>query len=167
MKKYLYSLMIALLASMSFALTSCGDDDDEPNVNNGKVTINYEESAVGTVTVEVIQSDYQQISSNRGNTTYSATLEDDGSYSYLQFTTVDKADEISKGQTLSVHAINFTAGQTSAHYFTDDYSGKVTVADVQGDRITLSFANFKFNRELDNGEEQAITINGNISFTEQ
>lgn len=31
MKKYLYFLFVALFATMSFALTSCGDDDDEPN----------------------------------------------------------------------------------------------------------------------------------------
>ncbi len=31
MKKYLYLTIVALLATMSFALTSCGDDDDEPN----------------------------------------------------------------------------------------------------------------------------------------
>lgn len=30
MKKYLYFLLVALFATMSFALTSCGDDDDEP-----------------------------------------------------------------------------------------------------------------------------------------
>ena len=130
-------------------------------------TVNYEDSQTGTVAVEVTQADYQQVNSNRGKTTFSATLEDDGSYSYLQFTTVDRADEINKGQKLSVHAINYTQGMTSGHYFTDDYSGTITVADVQGKRITLSFANFKFNRELDRGEKQAITINGNISFEEQ
>lgn len=30
MKKYLYFLLVALFATMSFTLTSCGDDDDEP-----------------------------------------------------------------------------------------------------------------------------------------
>ena len=35
MKKYLYLFFVALFATMSFSLTSCGDDDDEPN-NGGE-----------------------------------------------------------------------------------------------------------------------------------
>ena len=37
MKKYLYFLFVALFATMSFALTSCGDDDEpnDPTTGNG------------------------------------------------------------------------------------------------------------------------------------
>lgn len=34
MKKYLYLLFVALFATMSFALTSCSSDDDEPSASN-------------------------------------------------------------------------------------------------------------------------------------
>lgn len=39
MKKYFQLLMVALFATMSFALTSCGDDDDEPSAG-GKFSCN-------------------------------------------------------------------------------------------------------------------------------
>lgn len=39
MKKYLYLLFVALFATMSVALTSCGDDDDEPSAG-GKYSCN-------------------------------------------------------------------------------------------------------------------------------
>ena len=49
MKKYLYLLFVALFATMSFSLVSCGDDDDEPNVKNGNI--------VGTWKVETMKID--------------------------------------------------------------------------------------------------------------
>ncbi len=39
MTKYLKLLMVALFATMSFALTSCGGDD-EPNDPNGSTSFN-------------------------------------------------------------------------------------------------------------------------------
>lgn len=39
MKKYLYLFFVALFATMSVALTSCGDDDDEPSAG-GKYSCN-------------------------------------------------------------------------------------------------------------------------------
>ena len=42
MKKYFYLFFVALFATMSFALTSCSDDDDEPNdPNNDTATFTY------------------------------------------------------------------------------------------------------------------------------
>lgn len=35
MKKYFYLFFVALFATMSFGLTSCGDDDDEPGIPDG------------------------------------------------------------------------------------------------------------------------------------
>ena len=48
MKKYLYLLFVAIFATLSFSLTSCGDDDDEPNGGNGSV--------VGTWKVETMKT---------------------------------------------------------------------------------------------------------------
>lgn len=39
MKKYFSILIAVLLASLSFSLTSCGDDDDEPGIENGATII--------------------------------------------------------------------------------------------------------------------------------
>lgn len=39
MNKYLYLLLVTLLTSVSFALVSCGDDD-EPTFSNGTIEIN-------------------------------------------------------------------------------------------------------------------------------
>ena len=48
MKKYLY-FFVALFATMSFTLTSCSDDDDEPNGNNGsKSSFTINGTAFGT-----------------------------------------------------------------------------------------------------------------------
>ena len=49
MKKYFYFLFVALFATMSFLLTSCGDDDDAPNGGNGNI--------VGTWKVETMKVD--------------------------------------------------------------------------------------------------------------
>ena len=71
MKKYLYLLFVALFATMSVALTSCGDDDDDPAnpSTNSSLTINgvkYRANNVvtwdgswdeGTFTVSVLDSD--------------------------------------------------------------------------------------------------------------
>lgn len=40
MTKYLKLFMIAIFATMTFALTSCGDDDSEPSGNGGKYSCN-------------------------------------------------------------------------------------------------------------------------------
>lgn len=61
MKKYLYLLFVALFATMSFSLTSCGDDDDEPNGGNGNI--------VGTWKVETMKmsDDWWQVDYVRFN----------------------------------------------------------------------------------------------------
>ena len=49
MKKYLYLFFVALFATMSFSLTSCGDDDDEPNGgNDSKSSFTINGTAFGT-----------------------------------------------------------------------------------------------------------------------
>ena len=50
MRKYFYLFFLTLFTTMSFTLTSCGDDNDEPNGgDNGNI--------VGTWKVEVIEID--------------------------------------------------------------------------------------------------------------
>ena len=49
MKKYLYLFFVALFATMSFSLTSCGEDDDEPNGgNDSKSSFTINGTAFGT-----------------------------------------------------------------------------------------------------------------------
>ena len=46
MERYIKLLFVALFATMSFALTSCGDDNDEPyGLSFGKININGKDYA--------------------------------------------------------------------------------------------------------------------------
>lgn len=56
MKKYFYFLFVALFATMSFALTSCGDDDDEPTVvgkYSCNLTVNGTKFPASTISGEI------------------------------------------------------------------------------------------------------------------
>lgn len=67
MKKYFYFLFVALFATMSFALTSCGDDDDEPNdPTTGKMelTIDGQKYAFGNPMANVDGDQYYCFVSN-------------------------------------------------------------------------------------------------------
>ena len=46
MAKYIKLLMVALFATMTFALTSCGDDDDEPSTASIEGTWMEKDSAI-------------------------------------------------------------------------------------------------------------------------
>mgnify|MGYP002981631426 FL=1 len=59
MKKYFYLFFVALFATMSFALTSCSDDDDEPNdPNNENIVGTWERTT--TIDDDWWQKDYLQ-----------------------------------------------------------------------------------------------------------
>lgn len=59
MKKYFYLFFVALFATMSFTLTSCSDDDDEPNDPNNENIVGTWERATN-IDDDWWQKDYIQ-----------------------------------------------------------------------------------------------------------
>lgn len=171
MNKYIKFIAFALMAVFSLAFVSCGDDDDDPDVDikNGKVSVAYAGAITETysVTQATFTHLYQRvvgttkIDSSDGVTFDVTFSDDDGSYTYWQFQT---QDEIKKGANLSIDGVFF--GYDSARH-TDDTEGDAKVKAVSSNKITLSFKNFRFERyiSISSNKKQVITINGEITFT--
>ena len=171
MNKYIKFMAFAMMAVFSLAFVSCGDDDDEPDVDikNGKVSVAY--AGAVTENYSVAQATFSHLYQNVEGTTiidsfngatFNVTFSDDGgSYTYWQFQT---QDEVKKGANLSIDGVFF--GDDTARY-TDNTEGDAIVKAVSSNKITLSFKNFKFERyiSISSDKKQVITINGEITFT--
>ena len=107
MNKYIKFMAFAMMAVFSLAFVSCGDDDDEPDVDikNGKVSVAY--AGAVTENYSVAQATFSHLYQNVEGTTkidsfngatFNVTFTDDGgSYTYWQFQT---QDEVTKGANL-------------------------------------------------------------------
>lgn len=170
MKKYLfYSLLVAMLGCMSFALTACGDDDEPDGGKGGKVSFAYEGAITETLSVEeatwcprsqtVIGTGHYDLDEGA---TFAARFGDDENFNvaYLQFQT---RDAVVKGQDLNVdsEALFFNSPFEVRH---QEIGGTVKVKSISGDEITLEFKNFSFLRETNSGNTQKVTVNGSITY---
>lgn len=156
MKKYLYFLFVALFATMSFALTSCGDDDDEPNdpTNESGLTINgvkYKANPImnwdgswdrGTFTVSVLDNDNNACGYTFDFTPNGASVKegDDFSKMSLSMTVMDVSDA-------SMSTLDYKSGTVIAKSF-----GKNT--------MTVEFNNLKMSGETYMGGNASYTFNG-------
>lgn len=173
MKKYLF-LFIAMLMSVStLALVGCSSDDDDEQGgngnNNGKVSVKYEGAKTENYSVQ--QATFELFSQSVEGTThydydsgatFSATFTDDDNYYTLwQF---QSRENIKAGQKLAVSGI-FFGDDTVRH--TDECSGTANVKSINGDKITIEFKDFSFERytSVSSNNKQKITINGTITFT--
>lgn len=173
MKKYLF-LFIAMLMSVStLALVGCSSDDDDEQGgngnNNGKVSVKYEGAKTDNYSIQ--QATFALFSQGVVGTTHydfdsGATFnvtftDDDNYYTYWQF---QSRENIKAGQKLAVSGIFF--GDDSVRY-TDECSGNATVKSINGNKITIEFKDFNFERytSFDSNNKQKITINGTITFT--
>lgn len=163
MKKYLYFLFVALFATMSFALTSCGDDDDEPNdptTGNGN----------SELTIDGFKYSFEYWNSRTferydKRTAFECDLRDEEGQ-HLTFTIYDW-DEASTGTV-------FTNGNDIAVWWDgseDDTCGdmnytiasgsvKIENLNKEAKKISLSFNNVKYSCKRHN---TSFTINGKIS----
>lgn len=171
MNKYIKFMAFAMMAVFSLAFASCGDDDEDNNVDikNGKVSVAY--AGAVTENYSVVQATFESLYQRVEGTTkidsfdgatFEVTFSDgDSYYTYWQFQT---KDEIKKGANLSIDGVFF--GDDTARY-TDDTEGEAIVKTVSSNKITLSFKNFKFERyiSISSNKKQVITINGEITFT--
>lgn len=163
MKKYLYLLFVALFATISFSLTSCGDDDYEPN-NEGNttssLTINGKKYGFNDFFTQ-LQKRYDnrmmlwcQIDDSEGNDL------DINLYNW---------DSITEGYVYSPNnediAISWDADDDSScgHLIYGLTSGSVKVVSIKKDAnlVTVSFNNAKFVCDQDNS---TTTINGNLTM---
>ena len=163
MKKYLYLFFVALFATMSFSLTSCGDDD-EPNggdTTNSVLTINgvkYELDGF----FSQLQERYD------GRTMFSCQIKnlDDAKMDI----TLYNWDSLSNGY---VYSTNDDDIEVSFDNREDDYacghsvygftSGSVKVVSInkEANLVSLFFDNAKFVCDQD---DFATTINGTLTM---
>ena len=173
MKKYLFLFMAMLMSVSALTLASCSSDDDNEQggngTNDGKVSVKYEGAvtenySVKEATVELFSQSVEgtgHYDYERG-AKFSVTFNDgDDSYTYWQF---QSRENIKAGQKLAVSGVFF--GEDSARS-TDDCSGNATVKSINGDKITIEFKDFSFERytSISSINKQKITINGTITFT--
>ena len=174
MKKYLFFLIAMLMSVSTLALVGCSSDDDgdEQGGNgnyNGKVSVKYEGATTENYSVQ--QATFQLFSQSVEGTThydydngatFNVTFTDgDNYYTYWQF---QSRENIKAGQKLAVSAIFF--GDDSVRSI-DECSGNATVKSINGNKITIEFKDFNFERytSFDSNNKQKITINGTITFT--
>ena len=148
MKKYLYLLFVAFLATMPFAITSCGDDEDEPNSTTGKyeLTINNKKYSFNKALPNGSAYDYTCIVSNNND--------------MLTFS-IYNWDKVVTGTALTNK--NFNLGWNSDKavigFPTSNTTVKVTAKDNQF--VTISFKNAKF-EDLTGSE--LFTVNGTVKL---
>lgn len=174
MKKYLFLFMAMLVSVSALTLASCSSDDDDDEQggngnNNGKVTVKYEGAttekySVQEATFELFSQSVEGTGHNdyESGATFSVSFADnDNYYTYWQF---QSRENIKAGQKLAVSGIFF--GEDTART-TDDCSGNATVKSVSGNKITIEFKDFSFDRyvSISSSSRQKITINGTITFT--
>lgn len=148
MKKYLYFLFVALFATMSFALTSCGDDDEPNDPSTGKMelTIDGKKYAFTNAMPNVNGSEYTCLVYNNDH--------------QLNFS-IYGWEDVKKGTTLTDENFTLTWSTDNAIIGmpTSDNSVKVTAKDSKN--ITISFNSAKFE---DMKGYESFTVNGTITL---
>lgn len=147
MKKYLYLLFVALFATMSFALTSCGDDDDEPNdPTTGKMelTIDGQKYAFGNPMANVDGDQYYCLVSNN-----------DCSLGFL----ILNWDEVSTGTLLTDENFELNWTTDEAIMAVPSSNTSVKVKEKTNKSITITFNNAKFDARY-----ESFTVNGTITL---
>ena len=154
--QYLYFLFVALFATMSFALTSCGDDDDEPNdpTTGSGLTINgvkYKANPImdwdgsweeGTFTVSVLDKDNNACGYMFDFTPNGATVKEGDNFANMSLTmmVMDVSDA-------SMSTLDYVSGTVIAKSF-----GKST--------MTVEFNNLKMEGKTIMGGTASYTFNG-------
>lgn len=148
MKKYFYFLFVALFATMSFALTSCGDDDEPNDTTTGKMelTIDDKKYAFTNAIPNVNGSEYTCLVYNNDN--------------QLNFS-IYSWNEVENGTALTDENFTLTWSGDNAIIGmpTSNTSVKVTAKDSKN--ITISFNSAKFEDMM--GYE-SFTVNGTITL---
>lgn len=162
MKKYLYLFFVALFATMSFSLTSCGDDDKDPNEPNGgqttsTLTINGKKVAFDSYFTQLLDR-YD------GRKMFWCQISGDGSLDV----NLDNWESLTNGYAYSSNnediAIAYYTNESDypcGHEIYGFSSGSVKVVkiDEANNTVSLSFNKAVFNCNQDN---TIITIDGTL-----
>lgn len=149
MKKYLYFLFVALFATMSFALISCGDDDDEPNdPSSGKMEL----------TIDGNKYVFTHTMANVNGDDYSCLVYNDDNE--LNFS-IYGWDEIVKGSFLTDENFTLTWDTDEAIIGMPTSSTTVKVTAKDSKNVTISFNNAKFEDMMGTA---SFTVNGTITL---
>lgn len=164
MKKYLSLLFVALFATMSFALTSCGDDNDEPEGGDTKasLTINgqgYKEHS--TTGANSTVTDYgTRLGISIKAELYPANSDETEIFPHANISLEANSVVLAKGTTLTLNNgyVEMVTDVMEGDKYDEIKSGKVTVSDVNGSTVTLNFDNLK----LADDDNKTVTINGSL-----
>lgn len=148
MKKYLYFLFVAIFATMSFALTSCGDDDEPNDPSTGKMEL----------TIDGKKYVFTHTMANVNGDVYSCLVYNDDNE--LNFS-IYGWDEIVKGSSLTdeIFSLTWDADEAIIGMPTSQTSVKVTAKDSKN--VTISFNNAKFEDMMGTS---SFTVNGTITL---
>lgn len=155
MKKYLYLFFVALFATMSVALTSCGDDDDEPSAG-GKyscnLTVNGSKFPSKTIAGEICNHNgFDAI------TVWVNDATNENGYVIFEVTNVNVTDGTNVSDDCSLNVdfgeLFLMGGEVK--------SGSVTVSKIDRDAktMTITFNNATFSSPM--GDD--ATVNGTLT----
>ena len=156
MAKYLKLLMVALFATLTFTITSCGDDD-EPSAGN-LIEINGKKWAVKNDAL--VPMGYWFESLNYGLAFWVVNTPDDNGQSYM-FACGDcaypkKGDDFAKIGELTVELTN---SSKNVVYSYESGSAKILATDQNNEKMTIQYDNLK----ITNGGS-SYTFNGTITI---
>ncbi|MCM1293317.1 MAG: hypothetical protein NC230_07050 [Bacteroides sp.] len=168
MKKYLSMLFVALFATLSFTLTSCGDDDEPDGGNvSASLTINgqgYKEHSTTGASSTI--TDYSSTRPDLGISIkaelYPSNSDELDFFPRANISLEAEAATLSKGMTLTLNNgyVEMITDVMEGDTYDEIRSGKVTVTDIAGATVTLSFDNLK----LADDDNKTVTINGTLKF---
>ena len=160
MKKYLYFLFVALFATMSFALTSCGDDDDEPNDPTTKSSLTINGVKYKANPVMSWDGSWNENGVNAGTFTVSVLDNDNNACGYM-FDFISSTQP-KVGDDFATMDLTMTVMDVSdASMSTLDYkSGSAKVKSFGKNTMTVEFSNLKMEGSTYMGGEATYTFNG-------
>ena len=160
MKKYLYFLFVALFATMSFALTSCGDDDDEPNDPTTKSSLTINGVKYKANPVMSWDGSWNENGDNAGTFTVSVLDNDNNACGYM-FDFISSTQP-KVGDDFATIDLTMTVMDVSdASMSTLDYkSGSAKVKSFGKNTMTVEFSNLKMEGSTYMGGEATYTFNG-------
>lgn len=166
MKKYLHLLFVALFATLSFALTSCGDDNDEPDGGNGNATLTingqgYREHATTGASSTI--TDYgTRLGIKIETELYPSKSDETDFYPRAHISLEAESATLTKGMTLTLNKgnVEMITDIAEGDEYNEIKSGKVTVAEINGSTVTLNFDNLK----VADDNDKTVNINGSLKF---
>ena len=156
MERYIKLLFVALFATMSFALTSCGDDDDEPEAGNGKYSCNLTING-SKFPSKVISGEIWEHNGFDAITVWVNDITNESGYIIFETTDIEAINGTNISDDCSMDVdfgdLFLMGGEVK--------SGSVTVTNIDhGTKtITVQFSNAKFGSPM--GDD--VTVNGTMT----